>query len=63
MIQLRDRQGGQLKIVGHEDEALALFNIDISDASQRLRILLDRSLIPEHDRLVRSQPGVFVHNP
>ena len=45
LVQRRDCQGGQRKMVGQKDKSFAGFRIDETDAAQMLRILLSRVLI------------------
>ena len=60
-IELRDRQRGQLEVVGQKDEALSTLEGDVADASQGFGVLF-RHLRPlQGNRLVASEARDLVN--
>src|ERR1700730_6401603 len=60
LVQLRNRQCVQDKVVGEKDQTLAGIRIDILDAAERNRIFGRRLDAGQPDGLIAAQPRQFV---
>src|SRR5271154_7340766 len=60
LVERRDRQGGQRKMVGQKDKSFTSFRIDKTDPAQMLRILLPRVEAVKRDGLIEAQPCFLV---
>ncbi len=60
LVQDRDDDGGEEKIVGEKDEVLARFRIVIMNVPKRLGVIRGRLDSRKHDGLIGSQPRRFV---
>src|ERR1700678_29668 len=40
-VKLRDRQCGQVKVIGQEHQGFALFRVSVTDAAEAIRVMLD----------------------
>ena len=56
-IQVRDRQGRQVEVVGQKDEPLVVLRIEVSDTAEFLGIAFVGIVAVERDNLVALQPG------
>src|ERR1700733_3829571 len=62
-IQPSNGQGRQLKIVGQENQALAVVGSDIADATQRVGIVARGLGAMQGNRLIAAQAKLFVDGP
>ena len=62
-IELGDGQSWHGEVVGQEDQHLAGFGIAITDAPQRVGIIVLGLRAGHHDGLVEAQAGGFIHGP
>ena len=61
LIQLGDGQGGHGEVVRQKNQRLAGDGIAIADAAERHGIIVLGLEVGQHDRLVKAQPGGFIH--
>ena len=62
-IQFGDGQSRDGEVVGEEDQRLAGFRVAITDAAQRVGIIVLGEQAGHHHGLVETQAGGFVHGP
>ena len=62
-IQLSDGQRWHGEVVGQKDQGLARGGIAIADAAERVGIIVLGLQAGQHDRLVETQAGGFIHGP